>query len=69
MTGPTVTGPTWKRALKVGTGISIVLATVSLVTADDGDEVAAFTMSLVVCLLATWSVGLIAWRLQRRSAR
>jgi hypothetical protein len=54
--------------LKVGTAISIVMATGSLVTADDGDEVAAFTMSLVVCLLVSWGVGLVAWRLQRGSA-
>lgn len=64
-----MTMPTWQRALKVGTAISITMATVSLAAADDGHEVETFTKSLVVCLLVTWSVGLIAWWLQRSSAR
>ncbi|MDQ1306253.1 MAG: hypothetical protein QG671_2085 [Actinomycetota bacterium] len=64
-----MTGLRWKRALYAGTAVSFVLATLSLITADDGEEVAAFTMSLAAGLLMSWGVALVARWLQRRAER
>lgn len=59
----------WKRAASAGVAVSFVLAAIALSTADRGDEVAAFTTTLIVALSVTALVTFFVRRGQQRSSR